>query len=410
MGAVNENNVPVLRFNEFIDKWATSKLEEVADFTKGKGISESDIDKDGHIECIRYGELYTHYNEIVNNVLSKTNLPYSELVISEANDVIIPASGESQLDIATASCVINKGVALGGDLNIIKSKLNGVFLSFYLNNKRKKDIAKLAQGVSVVHLYSSQLKTLKLNFPSLPEQQKIAAFLTSVDDKIQQLTKKKALLEEYKKGVMQQLFSGKLRFKDEDGKDYPDWEEKRLGEFCTFFKGKGLPKSEIVDDGKYKCIHYGELFLKYNEVIKDIISRTSISEKRFLSLSNDILMPTSDVTPNGLATASCLNEDNVILGGDVLIIRQKQKILDGVYFAYHISNNKKEIMRLVSGSTVYHLYGSDMKTLLINLPTIKEQQKIASYLSAIDSKIEAVNNQISQTQSFKKGLLQQMFV
>jgi len=105
-----------------------------------------------------------------------------------------------------------------------------------------------------------------------------------------------------------------------------------------------------------------------------------------------------------------LNEDNVILGGDVLIIRQKQKILDGVYFAYHVTNNKKEIMRLVSGSTVYHLYGSDMKTLIINLPCIKEQQKIATYLSNIDTKIESVNNQITQTQTFKKGLLQQMFV
>jgi type I restriction enzyme S subunit len=105
-----------------------------------------------------------------------------------------------------------------------------------------------------------------------------------------------------------------------------------------------------------------------------------------------------------------LNEDKVILGGDVLIIRQKQKILDGVYFAYHVSNSKKEIMRLVSGSTVYHLYGSDMKTLLIRLPCLEEQQKIATYLSRIDTKIEAVNNQITQNQTFKKGLLQQMFV
>lgn len=94
--------------------------------------------------------------------------------MSESNDVIIPASGETQIDIATASCVIKSGIALSGDLNIIKTANNGVFLSYYLNNKKKIEIANLAQGISVVHLYSSQLATLNLNFPSLPEQNKIA--------------------------------------------------------------------------------------------------------------------------------------------------------------------------------------------------------------------------------------------
>ena len=128
-------------------------------------------------------------------------------------------------------------------LNIIKTNKNVVFLSYYLNNKRKLDIANLAQGISVVHLYASQLALLNLNFPSFSEQTKIASFLTTVDDKLQALKKKKQLLEQYKKGVMQKIFSQELRFKDDNGNEYPDWEEKKLGEIFYSEKGKGISKN-----------------------------------------------------------------------------------------------------------------------------------------------------------------------
>jgi type I restriction enzyme S subunit len=128
-------------------------LGEIASFSKGKGISKADIIEDGATECIRYGELYTTYGETIDEVKSRTNIDVDDLVLSEANDVIIPASGETQIDIATASCVLREGIALGGDLNIIKTKNNGVFLSYYLNYKKKQEIASLAQGISVVHLY-----------------------------------------------------------------------------------------------------------------------------------------------------------------------------------------------------------------------------------------------------------------
>ena len=180
-------NVPKLRFKDeegrAFPEWNTALLGDVAFFSKGKGISKVDIDADGNTPCIRYGELYTEYKETIRNIKSKTNVNPSGLVLSEANDVIIPASGETQIDIATASCVMVSGVALGGDLNIIRSKLNGVFLAYYLNSQKKLDIAKLAQGNSVVHLYSSQLKQLELTIPAAMEQNKIANFLTAIDEK-----------------------------------------------------------------------------------------------------------------------------------------------------------------------------------------------------------------------------------
>jgi type I restriction enzyme S subunit len=202
-------SVPKYRFPEFENDgdWVEKKLGEVAHFLKGKGISKSDIVENGKLPCVRYGELYTYYNETVDIIKSYTNKNVTELVLSEAGDVIIPASGETQIDIATASSVLRSGVALGGDLNIIRSKLNGVFLAYYLNSAKKEDIAKLAQGISVVHLYSSQLQTLHISFPRNPkEQQKIASCLSAADELITAQAERIAQLQQHKKGLMQGLF------------------------------------------------------------------------------------------------------------------------------------------------------------------------------------------------------------
>ncbi len=200
--------VPNYRFPEFVKdgEWVEDTLDNIATFSKGKGISKSDISEKGKLPCIRYGELYTHYNETIANAKSSTNLHAGDLVLSETNDVIIPASGETQIDIATASCVLKSGVALGGDLNIIRSDMNGVFLAYYLNNAKKKDIARVAQGISVVHLYSSQLKTLKVDIPSSQEQKKIASSLSAVDELINGQTERIEQLQQHKKGLMQGLF------------------------------------------------------------------------------------------------------------------------------------------------------------------------------------------------------------
>jgi len=258
-------------------------------------------------------------------------------------------------------------------------------------------------------LSKSAFLEIKHLFPQAEEQQKIAAFLGAVDAKIGQLTRKKALLEDYKKGCMGQLFTQKLRFKDDQGNDFPDWEEKQLGEIASFSKGKGISKSDIQPNGKNLCIRYGELYTQYREYIAKVASYTDTPTKRaVLSRKNDVLMPTSDVTPNGLATASAIDIEGVILGGDILIIRSGE-ILNR-FFAYYVAANKPKIMRLVTGVTVYHIYGSDLATLHLGIPHPDEQQKIADFLFAIDAKISLVADELSAAQNFKKGLLQQMFV
>ncbi len=404
-----KKNLPELRFPKFEGEWEETKLGDISNFSKGKGISKKDIVDDGETECIRYGELYTKYTgEVIDEVYSRTNLPLKDLVLSVANDVIIPASGETQIDISTASCVLKSGIALGGDLNIIKTENNGVFLSYYLNNRKKLDIANLAQGISIAHLYSSQLALLKLNIPTILEQQKIAEFLSAVDNKINQLKEKKRLLEQYKKGVMQKIFSQEIRFKDENGRKFPKWEEKSFGEVAKFIKGKGLSKSDISENGKTECIRYGELYTHYKEVITKIYSRTNLNtDKLVLSEINDVIIPASGETQIDIATASCVMKKGIALGGDLNIIRTKN---NGVFLSYYLNNIKKlDIARLSQGISVVHLYPSQLALLSIELPCIMEQNIIANFLSTLDVKKNLVNEQIEKAELWKKGLLQKMF-
>lgn len=201
--------VPELRFTEFRNdgEWEIKKLKDIATFSKGKGISKTDVTANGTTPCIRYGELYTTYKETITDVSSYTDLPVTDLFLSKANDVIIPSSGETKEDIATASCIIKDGIAIGGDINVIRTSNNGIFLSYYLTYVKKNDIARIAQGVSIIHLYNEQLRDLVVELPnSIKEQHRIADCLQSVDNVIKSYEDKITALELHKKGLMQQLF------------------------------------------------------------------------------------------------------------------------------------------------------------------------------------------------------------
>jgi type I restriction enzyme S subunit len=396
--------IPKLRFKEFEEEWDENILENIATFKKGKNISKADIDENGNLECIRYGELYTIYNEIIFDIKSRTNLKKENLILSKKNDVIIPASGETQIDIATASCVLKDDIALGGDLNIIRHKINGVFLAYYLNSEKKKDIARLSQGISVVHLYSSQLKTLKLNLPKDDEQQKIATFLTSVDTKIQQLTTKKQLLENYKKGVMQQLFSQQLRFKNDDGLDFPDWDKVKLGDVCEFTQGVQISSSEQTNELKPGFIRY--LYIRdfftnsFPCYIKNDFPHKIIE-------TDEIMM----VNTGNTAGKAFMGSYGILSNNCFKITFDKNLINNNYLFAVLTGDfSQNQIKKFFNAGGQPHLGHKNIAMIPFKFPSLKEQQKIASYISAIDNKITNVQTQIDKTQAFKKGLLQQMFV
>jgi type I restriction enzyme S subunit len=201
-------STPRLRFQAFRNApaWRSERLGGIATFVKGKGIAKADLDPGGELPCIRYGELYTRYGEVIDTVYSRTSVPVSELILSRANDVIIPASGETKLDIAKAACVLHGGIALGSDLNVIRTAHNGTFLSYCLNGPKRLDIARVAQGDTVVHLYPSQLEQLDIMLPEEPEQILIAACLSSADSILACQIGRLEVLKEFKRGLIQRLF------------------------------------------------------------------------------------------------------------------------------------------------------------------------------------------------------------
>ncbi len=228
--------MPKLRFPEFRDRpeWKESLLGSEATFHKGRGVSKAQINADGQRPCIRYGELYTRYDEVIDVVISRTSAAESGLFLSCKNDVIIPASGETKEDIAKASCVMLDGVALGSDLNVIRSRHNGVFLSYLLNGAKKREIATVAQGDTVVHLYPSQLEQISITFPEVREQRKISDCLMSLDELIVPHERKVEALKTQKKGLIQQLFPrvGEIQpcLRFPKFRDRGDWESRKIGD------------------------------------------------------------------------------------------------------------------------------------------------------------------------------------
>ena len=227
-------NVPNLRFPEFEGEWQEKRLSDIADLSKGIGISKDQLSADGE-PCILYGELYTKYkSETIKEVISKTNIDNTKLVKSKANDVIIPCSGETAEEIATARCVLKDDILLGGDLNIIRLHgYDGSFMSYQLNGKRKYDIAKVAQGVSVVHLYGEHLKNIKTINPSLNEQKKIANLLSLLDERISTQNK---IIEDLKK--LKSAISKKLLDNDR-------WTTYKIQDIAKIGRGRVISSVEI---------------------------------------------------------------------------------------------------------------------------------------------------------------------
>ncbi len=385
------NNRPLLRFSEFENAtdWPTRNLGALCKITTGK-LDANAMSPDGRYRFYTCAKDYL----MIDNYAFDTEA------------LLISGNGANVGYIHYYKGKFNayqRTYVLDG----FKEAIN--FIQFQLETKLRKRIQLESKAGNIPYIVMDTLTGMGLTIPSLPEQRKIADFLTVVDGRIGQLSQKKALLEDYKKGVMQQLFTQALRFKDDHGHEFPDWEEKTLGAIASFSKGSGISKAEVHEDGALPCIRYGELYTHYAELIRDVKSRTNVPEKDLVfSQRNDVIIPASGETHIDIATASCVTVDGVALGGDLNIIRTKQ---NGVFLAYYLNNAcKHAIAGMAQGSSVIHLYSDQLKRLRLHLPSVKEQTKIANFLTALERKIESVAHQITHTQTFKKGLLQQMFV
>ena len=398
---------PKLRFPEFRDVpgWAENTLGGIADFYKGKGISKAEIDPQGHLPCIRYGELYTRYGEVIEDVHSRTNAQASELFLSRKNDVIIPASGETKLDIAKASCVLRDGVALGADLNIIRTVQEGTFLSYYLNGPKRLDIAKVAQGDTVVHLYPSQLEQLPIALPKTAEQRRIASCLSSLDDVVAAQARTVDALTTYKKGLLQQLFprdGGSIpRLRFPAFRNEPEWEERKAGDLFanrTEDGEAGLPiYSVTLNNGMAKRSSFDRDFYD--------IAEPAGNRK---ACKNDIAYNMMRMWQGAFGVAV---EDCMVSPAYVVLSPQEGVVSD--FFAYLLKLPR--CLRLLASHSQgltkdrLRLYYKDFARIPLLRPSMPEQQTIADFLSSIDNLIAAQTRKLNTLKTHKKGLMQQLF-
>lgn len=385
--------VPKLRFPEFSGEWEDKRLGQVAQFLDGRRIPLKSSDR-----AKRRGP-YPYYG-------ASGIIDYIDDYIFDEELVLLAEDGANILTRSSRLAFLARGKYwVNNHAHVIKGLLetNQYFLCEQLE---RVNYAKYNTGTAQPKLNNEVCQKIPLKMPKIEEQGKIASFLSKVDEKIDLLEKNQELWETYKKGMMQQIFSQKLRFKDENGEDYPDWEEKKLGEIAKFSKGKGISKDDISNEG-FECIRYGELYTTYKEKITTIFSKTSLKvDELVFSQENDIIIPTSGETAVDIATASCVMKNEVAIGGDTTIIKTKE---NGLFLSYYLNSQRNKIARLAQGVSVVHLYSSHLKELELTLPNVKEQIKIASFLSAIEMKIEELDKELEIIKEFKKGLLQQMF-
>ena len=398
----NENkvlNVPPLRFPEFTEEWKAEQLDNIATLSKGIGISKEQLSEDGE-PCILYGELYTKYkSEIIKQVESKTDINGSKLKRSKANDVIIPCSGETAVDIATARCVPFDNILFGGDLNVISlHQYDGAFMSYQLNGKRKYDIARVAQGVSIVHLYGEHLKAIKTYNPTLPEQQKIAKLLSLLDDRIDTQNKIIEKLQSLIKGLSQQLLSSEN-----------DWILYRLDDLAQI--KSGYSGTQVSYQTPYKVSRI-ETISKHCIDIQRIGYVECIPESYRLNVGNILFSNINSIQYIG-NTAYLDKDYGLYHGMNLLRIIPNTTIVRPRFLHlllctdWAINHFQTICNKAVSQASINQTALGKSR---FPIPPMSVQQQICSMFELTERKLDNEQEYISCLQQQKRYLLQKMFI
>lgn len=356
-------NVPKLRFKEFTDEWEEKKLNNILKIGNGK-----DYKNLGKGSIPVYG---------TGGIIEKINT-----YLYDGETIFIGRKG-----------TINKPVYFNGKFWTVDTlfytydfKNNCVKFIYYVFNNIEWLSYNEATGVP--SLSKTTILKIKKFFPCLQEQQKIADFLSGVDTKISLTEEKLENLKIYKKGIMQKIFSQEIRFKDKNGNDYPEWEEKKLGEIIKS-KTSTITQNDLENnEGNY--LVYGA-----TGILKKI--NFYIMESRYIGIVKD---------GAGVGrTFLCKKKSSILATMNYLEILSNDKL----EFCYYLLNTI-DFTKYIVGSSIPHIYFKDYKEEKIKICILEEQQKIADFLSSIDNKIEKTENKLNELKEFKKGLLQKMFV
>ena len=373
--------VPNLRFS-YKGDWSKRKLNEICLFFKGNGLSKSDLSNEG-FPCILYGELYTTYkNEVISDIISKTNTTLSNPFLSRNNDLIIPGSGEDPIDIAVARAIYQNDIILGGDLNILrpKSNVSAAFLSYQLNGVRRYDIAKKAQGKSIVHLHNSDLKEVLVSIPSYDEQLHIVKLLTKIDEMIETQSKIIDTLSSQKKQIRNLIFKDIHKNANCCIQDYVIYEQ---------------PQKYIVHSTDY--LSYGKNYtpvLTANQsfILGYTLEKDGIYEKGDCIIFDDFTNENKYVDFPFKVKSSALK-----------ILQTKEGLMLKFFYEY------LQFLNFESTDHKRH-YLSEVAVTDISVPNLKEQTFVCKIFTSFDNKLKNEEALLEKYRLQKQFFLNNLFI
>ncbi|MCX6720450.1 MAG: restriction endonuclease subunit S [Candidatus Staskawiczbacteria bacterium] len=391
--------LPKLRFPGFSDRWQKRKLGEVAKFWNGKA-HEQDISENG--KYIVVNSKFISQNGQVRKYSDNQSSPLKKGDITIVMSDIPNGKAIGKCFLVDKDGAYSLNQRIGG----IKSKeIVSPFLFRIIN--RNKYFLKFDNGVSQTNLRKNDVSECPVIFPSTDEQQKIADFLSSIDTWIGSLQAQKENFASYKKGIMQKIFSQELRFKDANGNNFPEWEEKQLEDICEYKNG-GAFENNLVNNGKYNLINLNSIDITGK--LKN--NNKTVDHADWYLEKDDLIMVLSDVAHGYfLGLVDIIPENNkYVLNQRMGLLRRKDKNVDIRFLRAYINKNQKYFKLNGQGSSQQNLSKGDILKFKIPTPRFPEQQKIAEFLTSIDKIIESKQQQIIQAEQWKKGLMQGLFV
>jgi type I restriction enzyme S subunit len=395
-------NTPKLRFKNFSEELREVHLEDLGDVSRGKFTPRPRNDPryflNGTTPFIQTGDIVKAplYIEKYSQFLNEEGVKVSKIFNAGTVFVTIAANiGDVAIAKESVACT-DSVVGISPD----KDKAISLWLKYYLDAKKSELDSKATQNAQK-NINLQVLKPLKVFLPNLIEQQKIANLLSSLDKNISLLTQKYELLITYKKGVMRKIFNQEIRFRNDAGNDYPDWEIKSIRDCAEVIMGQSPSSSSYNQDGK------GVFLIQGNADIKNrrTFPRAWTTENTKSCIAGDIIL-----TVRAPVGAVAISDHDGCIGRGVCAIRVQKENSAGYIYQLLIWYESFKWKSLEQGSTFTAVNNNDIKALDCPIPSIEEQKKIASFLSALDDKISNVQKQIDLTKQYKQGLLQQMFV
>ena len=399
-------------------EWEVKKLGECFEFLSTNSYSREKMTyEEQEYMNIHYGDIHMKYGATLDIEKMKGKIPYikaeetlpKKIILVEEGDLLVADASEDYKDIGKSTEILNikDNKVLGGLHTLLLRDKNNSFANGYKgyilrNEKILKEVKRIATGISVLGISKTNLSELNILIPPLKEQEKIAEILTNYDKDIEQ---EELLIEkekEFKKGMMQKIFSQEIRFKDDNGEDYPEWEEKTLGNYINFLTGYPFNSKKFNEEKR------GVPLIRIRNLLDSNISTyyEGEYENKYIIKREDIL-----IGMDGDFNVVKWKNNGALLNQRIVKVFSKNNLeLCNTFLYYILEKPIKNINLKTFSTTVKHLSVKDIEKIIVNLPILKEQEKIANFLSDIDNKIENIEKELEGLKEFKKGLLQQMFV